>query len=286
MAARYYLPDDSESYVTPSRLRRLGRRRQVEHMVHWFRERYCDPAEETPYESKEGGYQYIWGGPYDATDELGSEFAGVASDEAIEEAVKEVEADGLFDWAPTSSHPNRSRYEDEAMAWQDAGPMPPTLDNIQARLEGGIVPSFGGYEREQREVVLRELAELRSLLERELPRHGGIGHNQPPEHLSLAVELNVEVLAAADRMKAELEQDAPNVEAVANATGTLQGILSWMSRKLDKAADSFATSVGKADGVAVAGAIGVQIASAPVGEMISRVITASLEWLDRVTLPF
>ena len=29
-----------------------------------------DPANETPYESSEGGYIYIWGGPYDALEQL------------------------------------------------------------------------------------------------------------------------------------------------------------------------------------------------------------------------
>lgn len=34
--------------------------RQQEMLVAWFRSRYEDPAQETPYDGREGGYQYIW----------------------------------------------------------------------------------------------------------------------------------------------------------------------------------------------------------------------------------
>jgi hypothetical protein len=39
---------------------------QMELMEEWFRKHFEDPAERTPYESAEGGYIYIWGGPFDA----------------------------------------------------------------------------------------------------------------------------------------------------------------------------------------------------------------------------
>lgn len=39
---------------------------QKEIMKQWFLKRYCDPIENTPYDSGEGGYQYIFGGPFDA----------------------------------------------------------------------------------------------------------------------------------------------------------------------------------------------------------------------------
>ena len=39
-------------------------------MQEWFLARYCDPAEETPYNGREGGYLYIHGGPFDPADEL------------------------------------------------------------------------------------------------------------------------------------------------------------------------------------------------------------------------
>ncbi len=47
-----------------------------------------DPAESTPYD---GGYVYIDGGPYDALDELNTEFGGVVSDDVIKELTKELQ---------------------------------------------------------------------------------------------------------------------------------------------------------------------------------------------------
>lgn len=44
--------------------------KSVDAMVSWFLERYEDPANGVPYNTEEGGYQYIAGGPYNARDEL------------------------------------------------------------------------------------------------------------------------------------------------------------------------------------------------------------------------
>ena len=47
----------------PPSLDGLEREERVEAMVEWFLDNFEDPAEHTPHESAEGGYQYIWGGP-------------------------------------------------------------------------------------------------------------------------------------------------------------------------------------------------------------------------------
>ena len=65
----------------------------VDQMVDWFREHYENPAERTPYDSAEGGYQYVAGGPYDASDVLEEEFPG-ADERDREEAVGIVESEG------------------------------------------------------------------------------------------------------------------------------------------------------------------------------------------------
>ena len=57
-----FLTDTSEA---PS-LDDLTHDERVEAMKEWFWENFEDPANETPYESREGGYQWIWGGPFDA----------------------------------------------------------------------------------------------------------------------------------------------------------------------------------------------------------------------------
>ncbi len=74
---------------------------QVTAMAHWFHARFWDPAHETPYMSSEGGYIWVNGGPYDATEEIQNRFSGIVSDEAIEEAIDMVQSTGIYDWAPT-----------------------------------------------------------------------------------------------------------------------------------------------------------------------------------------
>lgn len=70
---------------------------QKEVMREWFHQHYTDPVENTPYETAEGGYQYIWGGPYDPHEELSSQFGGKFPDEVIEELADEL-ADITSEW--------------------------------------------------------------------------------------------------------------------------------------------------------------------------------------------
>ena len=58
---RYDLPN-SEGTITATELRRAGRDTQLDVMRQWFDANYEDPVENTPYETAEGGYIYIWGG--------------------------------------------------------------------------------------------------------------------------------------------------------------------------------------------------------------------------------
>jgi hypothetical protein len=76
----------------------LGREEKIAEMKAWFLSNYEDPADNCPYETKEGGYQYIWGGPYDAREELDDEFSGVVSDSIIEEVVGDLESECL-EWS-------------------------------------------------------------------------------------------------------------------------------------------------------------------------------------------
>jgi hypothetical protein len=75
---------------------------QFEVMKDWFYEHFEDPAERTPYESAEGGYIWIWGGPYDAREQLEVEFGGVVPDDVIDDLVGELESE-CTQWAPTPS---------------------------------------------------------------------------------------------------------------------------------------------------------------------------------------
>lgn len=71
---------------------------QIAEIKGWFYSNYEDPAESCPYESREGGYQYIWGGPYDAREEIEEEFSGVAPETVIDEVISELEEQSL-EWS-------------------------------------------------------------------------------------------------------------------------------------------------------------------------------------------
>jgi hypothetical protein len=77
----------------------------------WFLANFEDPAQHTPYNSAEGGYQYIWGGPYDAREVIEDVFSAEASQEIIEAAVAAVEEDGITEWAPTDNRRQAPDYE-------------------------------------------------------------------------------------------------------------------------------------------------------------------------------
>ncbi len=77
-------------------------------MRHWFSANYEDPVENTPYESAEGGYIYIWGGPYDPREELDGEFVGVIPDKLIEDLAKELH-EISWEW---TGHPDSADIDD------------------------------------------------------------------------------------------------------------------------------------------------------------------------------
>ena len=78
----------------------------VHEVVRWFLQHYEDPAIRTPYESSEGGYQYIWGGPVDAREAIFEGFPYL-DEQVIEAAVSEIEQHG-FEWVPI---PEESDYD-------------------------------------------------------------------------------------------------------------------------------------------------------------------------------
>lgn len=92
----------------------------VKVIVEWFFQNFENPANHTPYESAEGGYQYIWGGPYEANDELDMAFADqlvkfdeTAQAKILKAAVDRIEVDG-WEWAPNQS---RMRPDPPATPW-------------------------------------------------------------------------------------------------------------------------------------------------------------------------
>jgi hypothetical protein len=71
----------------------------VEAVKEWFLSNFEDPVHETPYNGQEGGYQYIWGGPFDAREQIEGYFGSSVPEEIIEQVVSALEEEAS-DWAP------------------------------------------------------------------------------------------------------------------------------------------------------------------------------------------
>lgn len=119
-------PGDSE-------LLAADRDQQIELMREWFLARYCDPAHETPYESAEGGYIWIWGGPYYAEDELQERFGHIVDNKVIEALVEDLNFDGGYEWAPVRRDDDRDYDDRFGLDFDPAQPNDP-LDKLKHRL--------------------------------------------------------------------------------------------------------------------------------------------------------
>lgn len=117
-------PDDQWLAAAEPEMRR-------EAMRLWFLSRYCDPANDTPYNGAEGGYLYIHGGPYTAEDELYSRFGDICSDDSIREATEDIESDGIDEWAPIH-HDRDEEYDDRFALALEEGSEP--LRRLRERL--------------------------------------------------------------------------------------------------------------------------------------------------------
>jgi hypothetical protein len=104
-----YALSDGEA-LTPSQLRAADKRTQLDAMRVWFEEHFSDPNI-LPYDSAEGGYQWIWGGPFDADEELPSEFGGLIGDDVIEELASELVNENM-EW---SGNPDLYQPEDNEL---------------------------------------------------------------------------------------------------------------------------------------------------------------------------
>ena len=105
---RCYWLTNSEASITETELWRYSHAIQLDVMNTWFYSNYENPAESTPYESAEGGYVYIWGGPYDPEEALRREFEGLIPDEVINELVEEL-LDISYEWG---GHPEYDDIDD------------------------------------------------------------------------------------------------------------------------------------------------------------------------------
>lgn len=249
---RYFSVDDHVG-ITPGRLKRLGAAKQRAYMTHWFATYFEDPVHHTTYITREGGYQFADGGPYDARSELYAEFGELVSDDRIEEVAEELESDGLTEWAASDLHPARQREEEFEMLDEDpiaatplgAGsiggstivePLISTfrteeVDRLVRRLERGAKPSFGT----QREVISRKAFDqsLKSL-DREIRSYkdkvaGGIGHNSGAfgDDVGMPIEELDDITEISRILQTEIASDQPDSLVVTQQASRLSR---WLKR--------------------------------------------------------
>src|SRR6478609_5359963 len=106
-----YAIRNSECSLTESQLGRAKGEVQRRAMETWFYQHFESP-DTLPYDSSEGGYQWIWGGPYDPRQELEGGFGGIVSEKRISEFADELEEIAL-EWSANSNRfmPDDYAYE-------------------------------------------------------------------------------------------------------------------------------------------------------------------------------
>lgn len=231
--------------TAPPSLEGLERDERVEAMVGWFFENFEDPGAHTPHDSSEGGFQYIWGGPYDALDQIGAAFPDAEQDE-IEEAVDEVQADGTYDWAPS-----------------DRRIQPDDLEDPDMDLDGGLEPDGGAAPEpladrlavlgEQLDRIEEHVSALLKLRTEETGGVAGIGHNRPPEEVDGEIDLHA-VQESIEDVRAELakpaREDDADGEKLTRAETRFRRFLAWVKQQA-------AEAPGKLVGGAIAAAGGL-----------------------------
>lgn len=178
----------------------------VEAMVEWFLANFEDPAMETPYESAEGGYQYIWGGPYDAEEELWEGFPD-AGEELVSRAADEIQSDGLFEWAPAGI---RIQPDDQ--------PDPVGEEPLESRLDA----LAGQLDR-----IEQHIAYWRG-------RDPQIGHNGPPDEFRIDSD-DADLIAAeasVAEVRAELAKPDPLNAADAEIIERAEGAFKRLARRI------------------------------------------------------
>lgn len=281
---RYYTVEDYDG-LTPSSLKEASEADQIRYMKHWFWTFYEDPSASMPHISAEGGFQYIWGGPYDAMEELFNEFDGIVSEDRIRKAAESVQSDGTYDWAPSPQHPNRREDREEFQAGDELSEESPEelLADVIRTLERGTRPSFGtADELAQREEILdrfkiveAEIAKLNP--KRPAPRN----HNNPPELIRDEFDDQLDDLtkAVAD-IKGEMGPGkTPDALKVAGSTSRLFAFVKFCAKKLaEKAAEKVAEKA--LDSMIVQGALQA------LKHHVYRAAGKVLEWLMNISIPF
>jgi hypothetical protein len=140
MAQYYDLPQEQLS-ISLLELASKNAEAQKDIMRTWFFQNYQDPVHECPYNSREGGYAYVYGGPYESIEELQSEFGGHIPDEVIDDLAGELDAD-CSEWSGISDPRDYDDYFLD-IASPEIDPLIDFKESMQ-QLRGMLELSLGG----------------------------------------------------------------------------------------------------------------------------------------------
>ena len=205
----------------------LEEEEQIERMVSWFNRMFEDPQNQTPYaidKDSPHNYEYIWGGPYNASEELWSQFDGVASESAIEKAAERVQdQDGTYEWAPSGEHPDMRRRDEEALVEREDDL--PSLEGLRRHIDqAGLLQIGTPEELDARRELIEIIDDFSQLVARstDAPVHGGMGHNQPPPEMALPQSIRLTITANIDLIRAEVSADQPDAKKVVESISVLR----------------------------------------------------------------
>lgn len=250
---RPFLEDGSQFGISRDGFEQMDQDEQREWMLAWFHHNFEDPQNQTPYDSDTKGYMYLWGGPYDAKEQLWEKFGDIVPEALIDDVAEEIGRDGTADWAPA---PNSPFYDDGRDDEDEEQPEPPSLDIY---LDEPSDRYGSPEEREARARAREAIEELRRALER--PRIIGIGHNRPPPEEEKEPEGIKELRPALQELSTELAKPNPDIALVKRWATPLRDALvataKWSAKKIDIALDEAAKTAGQAIGVGVVSIVGL-----------------------------
>lgn len=194
---------------------------RIDAMMEWFFENFEDPANETPYNSREGGYLYIHGGPFEAADYIYNAFPD-ATEEEQQSAIDQIEAQGP-EFAPAGHRVEAPEEPDDFLPF----PQPPLPPPLNERLE-----ALGGQLEEIRSHVLAIQAIRPPASHDPYPGVHGIGHNNPPREDEAGAPDLDEVLATIDAVEVELAKpnaaEAADEAVIEGAEGVFSKFWKWI----------------------------------------------------------
>ena len=74
---------------------------QLAAMRRWFTDRYENAANNTPWDGEDKQYVWIWGGPYDPSEELAARFEEFVDEEVLGQLADDLYDEGGDEWAPS-----------------------------------------------------------------------------------------------------------------------------------------------------------------------------------------